>query len=115
MNQENGYSEEPEEFICAECEDEIKDKLFSIQWINFTTENLDYYVISTQYMVDIINIWSEKNIIHLSATEILLFRVDLILDILKEHYEQAILFWGFITAINCEKCYNKHIEKYPLR
>jgi hypothetical protein len=77
--------------------------------------NVPHYLQMSQ-LIDILNSWIDNNLIHLSATELILLRTEIVAQILKEHFElQKDVPWGFCSLPVCDKCYNEYIKKFPLK
>lgn len=115
------------EFPCAKCGIILKgekqennqlifnDVYYYIQVLTILTDG-DPVVMSIQKFGEISYKWLFDKGIHLSATELLLIRPDLITDFLLEYQEESGIKccgWFLSPIILCEKCYREYTKEVP--
>lgn len=101
--------------ICSQCNQEIiEGKYWVIFKAKITTEEKEYEV-GIKRIIQNLNDYIMKKWYHLSASEILLLRPDIVLEYLKEQYkDKEILEWHLEGFYICEECYDIYKEIIPL-
>jgi len=63
-----------------------------------------------------INAWAMKKMLHLSASQLLLLRPDIINKYFQEtYYKHKLLSWYFKEYVICKECYKDYAKNVPLQ
>lgn len=108
--------DETKSFLCERCLASMQNSIKSIFFVSVifkdNNEKKDY---SIEEIVKLLDNWISKHPIHLSATELILMRCDMVFVALAEETNRPILLWGFNNCFVCENCYENYCKDYPLR
>ena len=78
--------------------------------------NKSIYEIALKTLLEQLNAWVMSKLYHLSATEIILLRPDLLHDFFKEtRKDERIVGWLFKEYIICLDCYEQYKKNIPAR
>jgi len=66
-------------------------------------------------LVKDLNKYTIKKCIHLSGSEIILLRPDILVDFLQRHYKEAIVSYSFKSYKICSDCFEKYKPLVPER
>lgn len=72
------------------------------------------YEIGISRMLSDLNDYIMKRMYHLSASEILLLRPDIVLEFLRETYKENITEWYLMANYVCYDCFEVYKELIPL-
>ena len=101
--------------ICSQCEEEIKEGEYYLifQLVANTPEK--QYTIGLNTVLSELNEYILNKFYHLSASEIILLRPDIVLEFLRERYEKEIINWELKIDYICRgECYEVYKEVMPL-
>ena len=90
---------------------------YTIYRIGFNT-NKTSYNIGIKNIEDKLNKYLVKKVIHLSATQVMIYRPDVLLEYLRYKYnepEEEVLNTYLFGAKICTKCFEKYVKEIPLR
>jgi hypothetical protein len=101
--------------ICSQCNQEIVEgKYYLIFKVVVNTEEKEYEI-GIQRMLSDLNDYIMQKYYHLSASEIILLRSDIVLEFLRETYkDEVILEWHLDAYAICHDCYEVYKELIPL-
>jgi hypothetical protein len=69
-----------------------------------------------QSLLNHLDDWLLKKFYHLSASQILLLRPDIVLEFFKDFRpNDRIICWFFLDNLICKDCYSHYAEHVPLR
>jgi len=97
---------------CLKCMKEIPEFDKCIQFI-FVVNNKTVEYVDLDLTLDYINLYLNDHPCHLSASEILLLRVDVTTEILKIYYPD-LRYWGLTGTEVCNDCYKGYAKAHPL-
>jgi len=101
-----------EKIYCIKCQKELPNFENFIQILFVVTDKQIIYI-NTELVLDYVNFYLEEHPSHLSASEILLVRTDIVTEVLKLYYSE-LKYWGFTTIEVCEECYKIYAKDCPL-
>jgi len=100
--------------VCSQCEQGIvKDKSYLIFKIIANTEEKEYEIGISRILHDL-NEYGMKKGYHLSGSEMLLLRPDIVLQFLKETQKEEVIEWHLEHYYICFECYEVYTELIPL-
>lgn len=100
--------------ICHFCL-KFKNPVFCIHKIVLQT-NKNRYEIGLQILLEKLGNWLIEKYYHLSASEIVLLRPDILLEFFKEYKSpEKIYNWIFKDCFVCEDCFKDYAKQVPLR
>jgi len=100
--------------VCSQCNQEIIErKFYFIYKIIVITEEKEYEI-GISRMLSEINDYIMKKYYHLSASEIMLLRPDVVVDYFREQYKEEIIEWRLQAEYVCYACYDIYKEIMPL-
>jgi len=97
---------------CITCGNKINEFEYYIYLMFIVKKNEINYLNMTQ-LREIVDEWLDRNPCHLSATELILTRADIIMDILKEWYPEM-KYNGLVTCEICKECFEIYKKNNPL-
>ena len=112
---EEMYSIPEDNLRCSQCNAIIVDKVNCVPNIMILTEESDsVIVLDMKQALGIIDDYCYRKYYHLSASQIVLYRPDIACKAFKRIFKNLVYF-GFEFSVLCKSCYDKHIEKHPLK
>lgn len=95
---------------------QINKQIYSIYRLGFTT-TLQFYTVGILNISEELGDYLIKRGCHLSATQVMLLRPDILLDFLRKKYNsplEKVINAGLTEAEMCETCYNnEYIQEVP--
>ena len=101
-----------EKVVCIKCQKELPVFEQFIQLVFIVTKDKILYL-NIDLAIILINELLDKNPCHLSASEILLMRTDIVTNIFKKYYPN-LDHRGFVNLEVCSECYKIYAKAYPL-
>jgi len=100
---------------CEYCQDEIKDdKYYYIYSVGVDTDKSTHFVGLQKCMTDLSDYLMDKRV-HLSASQIILFRPDIMKNFLQSIAgEETIKEFCLVKFVICTDCYEEYIQLVPL-
>jgi hypothetical protein len=93
---------------CECCEGRLEDFKFYLIYRLIVATNETTYYIGIVTLIDELSDYAMKCGYHLSGSQIILLRPDIMKEFLeKKFYPQRALFWFLIEDEICHKCYNE--------
>jgi len=102
--------------LCHSCGKNLDSDIFSMSYIYILLQGGQSQYISMKRLFEVINNYFEfkKLYIHLSPSELILLRPDVILDILNSIFNNQLLSWGFEMLYVCPDCFHEYTKDCPL-
>ena len=107
-------SEEKTELLCHYCKKEITDIYNNFTLIIYVNVKKRMYWINLDTILYCIGEYTKKDYIHLSPSQILILRGDIVAEMLSKMYEEKVI-WGIYTAETCDECYEIYKQQFPMR
>ena len=102
--------------VCENCNRKISAKDLYVIYKVVVISKDECTVINMPTLVNELNDWVSENCYHLSATQIILLRPDLLKVFLnKKFYPDEIQFWYLVDTEICNICYNAYVQLVPER
>jgi len=101
-----------DKLTCIKCQKELLELEQFIYLLFIVTDKQILYVYP-EIVINYINKYLVKNPSHLSASELMILRTDIVANILKIDYPN-LKYWGFTTLEVCNECYEIYKQAQPL-
>jgi hypothetical protein len=102
--------------ICESCGRKISAKDLYVIYKVIVVSKDECTVINMPTLVNELNDWVTENCYHLSATQIILLRPDLLKVFLnKKFYPDEVQFWYLCDTEICNACYSHYVQLVPER
>lgn len=103
------------DIICSQCNQKIEEgPFYLIYQVVASTPEKDYTIGMSRILSEL-NDYIASKFYHLSASELILLRPDIVLECLREKYEKEITGWYLKSDYICYECYDVYLELMPLR
>jgi len=105
-----------QEGFCVACRQPIEDPLtpYRMVYLYFVKEQIAVSMTAT-VVVNFLEEYIDKNGIHLSATQLILFRPDEVLKAIKEVSGTDYKYYEIQESCLCSHCAEVYTELYPLK
>jgi hypothetical protein len=104
-----------QENVCDYCKQAVKkNNFYLIYRLLVVTDEHNYYV-GLLKILDEMGNWLMKRGTHLSATQVLIMRPDIVKEFLDDKFgeDEEVRFWSLGESIICSKCYSEYIKMVP--
>lgn len=102
--------------ICEHCKRTIQIKDLYVIYKVAVVSNNEYHFITMPRLIEEMNDFVSQQGYHLSASQIILLRPDILKVFLnKKFYPEEILFWFMMDEEICNICYSGYIQTCPER
>jgi len=98
---------------CQFCDKQIHYN-FSIYKIVLQTDN-NLYELGLLTLLESLGEWRTNRGYHISASQIVLLRPDILREFFEDYYEERVAEWNFIQNIICRSCYAKYKNYVPVK
>lgn len=101
---------------CCYCQIQIKEKTWELYFLSLNLQSTPVKVVMPiNEAISIINDFANENFIHMSATEILFLRPDIVMDVFEPIYHsEGLVAYTIISFPICKSCYEIWKTKNPL-
>jgi hypothetical protein len=100
--------------VCKYCNQKLVNNDFYILYRLIVLTNLQYHIIRLENIIEDLDLFVMNNGFHLSSTQLLLFRPDIIKEFLtKQFYPEEITLWFLTENEICVNCYKRYKVCYP--
>lgn len=101
--------------ICRFCGKLLNKNIHIIDEI-YIVSNDDIEVIRIDKFKELLDNWASKKYYHLSATELILLRPDIVTNFIREYIQDKDAVWFGRPLLICDQCYNDiWIKLYPIK
>lgn len=102
--------------ICEQCGRKVTHKELYVTYKVIVVTNIQYYFVDMKHLIDELGDFTVEKGYHISASQIILLRPDLLKNYLsKKFYPEEIIFWFLCEKEVCDTCFEKQKLLIPER